>query len=248
MKRIQFTDFFGLDVVCSKRKSIDNFLKDCLEKNKKIKITTMNAQIAYYYLNDESAAKAIMKSVVIPDGTGLSWALNRLNGISIERYPGVEIMYRLCQICSSLSKKAFILGGVEGVAQKAAIHLKEKTGVEMSGYQNGFFDFEKDSSAICAQIKESEAEVLFVGLGAPRQEKWIERFFEHTGCTIAIGVGGSLDIYAQTAKRAPKWVQKANLEWIYRILQHPIQKFNVIFQIMSFIQYVLRGKKKQIEK
>jgi len=248
MKRIQFTPFFGLDVVCSKRETIDDFLSDCLKRNKKIKITTMNAQIAYYYLNDESAAKAIMDTIVIPDGTGLSWALDRLNGISIERYPGVEIMYRLCQISASLSEKAFILGGLEGVAQKAAIHLKEKTGVEISGCRNGYFDFEKDSPDICDCIKTSQAKILFVGLGAPRQEKWIERFFEYTGCTIAIGVGGSLDIYAQTAKRAPKWVQKANLEWLYRILQHPVQKFKVIFQIMSFIQYVLRSKKRQSKK
>ncbi|HPF16734.1 MAG TPA: WecB/TagA/CpsF family glycosyltransferase [Thermotogota bacterium] len=245
MRRLQITDFFGLEVICSKREDIDLFLRDCLENNRKIKITTMNAQIAYYYLNDESAAKAIIDSVVIPDGTGLSWALNRLNKISIERYPGVEIMYRLCQIGASISKKAFILGGVEGVAEKAADTLQEKTGIETAGYRNGYFDFEKDSPNICNQIKESEADVLFVGLGAPKQEKWIERFFKHTGCTIAIGVGGSLDIYAQTAKRAPKWVQRANLEWIYRILQHPVRKFKVIFQIMAFIRYVLKGKKRQ---
>jgi len=243
MKRMTFTDFYGLDIVSSSRQEIDVFLKNCLEKDEKIKITTMNAQIAYFYLKDQSAAKAISDSFVIPDGTGLSWALKRLNGVSIDRYPGVEIMYSLCEICSDLGKKAYILGGLEGVAQKAAVNLHQNTGIEIKGYRNGYFDIDKDSPAICQRIKESQADVLFVGLGAPRQEKWIYRFFKQTGCTLAIGIGGSLDIYANTAKRAPGWVQKANLEWLYRILQHPIKKFKVIFQIMSFVKQVLKGKK-----
>ncbi|MFW6263159.1 MAG: WecB/TagA/CpsF family glycosyltransferase [Thermotogota bacterium] len=243
MRRMRFTDFYGLDIVSSTREEIDVFLKDCLEKDEKIKVTTMNAQIAYFYLKDPSAAKAISDSFVIPDGTGLSWALKRLNGVNIDRYPGVEIMYSLCEICSDLGNKAFILGGLEGVAQKAAMNLHQATGVEINGYRNGYFDIDKDSETICQQIKKSRADVLFVGLGAPRQEKWIYRFFEQTGCTLAIGVGGSLDIYANTAKRAPSWVQKANLEWLYRILQHPIKKFKVIFQIMSFVKQVLKGKK-----
>jgi len=240
---MMFTDFYGLDIVSSRREEIDVFLKDCLEKDEKIKITTMNAQIAYFYLKDQSATKAISDSFVIPDGTGLSWALKRLNGVNIDRYPGVEIMYSLCRICSDLGKKAFILGGMEGVAQKAAMNLHQETGIAINGYQNGYFDIHKDSQTICHKIKKSQADVLFVGLGAPRQEKWIYSFFEQTGCTLAIGVGGSLDIYANTAKRAPGWVQKANLEWLYRILQHPIKKFKVIFQIMSFVKQVLKGKK-----
>lgn len=243
MKRMTFTDFYGLDIVSSSREKIDIFLKDCLERDEKIKITTMNAQIAYFYLKDQSAAKAISDSFVIPDGTGLSWALKRLNDVNIDRYPGVEIMYSLCEICSELGKKAFILGGMEGVAKKAAVKLHQETGISIKGYRNGYFDFDKDSQTICQQIKESQSDVLFVGLGAPRQEKWIYRFFEQTDCTLAIGVGGSLDIYANTAKRAPRWVQKANLEWLYRILQHPIKKFKVIFQIMTFVKQVLKGKK-----
>ncbi|MEA1884432.1 MAG: WecB/TagA/CpsF family glycosyltransferase [Thermotogota bacterium] len=243
MKKMTFTDFYGLDIVSSSREDIDVFLKKCLEKDEKIKITTMNAQIAYFYLKDQLAARAISDSFVIPDGTGLSWALRRLNGVNIDRYPGVEIMYSICKICSDLEKNAYILGGLEGVAQKASVNLHLETGIEIKGYRNGYFDFEKESQAICQHIKESHVDVLFVGLGAPRQEKWIYRFFEQTGCTLAIGVGGSLDIYANTAKRAPGWVQKANLEWLYRILQHPIKKFKVIFQIMSFVKQVLKGKK-----
>ena len=243
MRRMTFTDFFGLEVVSSKKEEIDGFLKESLEKDKKIKITTMNAQIAYFYLKNESAAKAISDSLVIPDGTGLSWALKRMNSVTIDRYPGVEVMYSLCELCSALKKEVFILGGVEGVAQQAAINLNKETGVGIGGVHNGYFGFDKDSHEICREIKASEASVLFVGLGAPRQEKWIERFFKDTGCTIAIGVGGSLDIYANTAKRAPGWVQKANLEWFYRILQHPIKKFKVIFQIMSFVKWVLKAKR-----
>ncbi len=247
MERIEFTDFFGLDVVSSSKSQIEEYIKDCLITGNKIKITTMNAQIAYYYLKDKVAQKAIYDSLVIPDGIGLSWALKRLNAITIHRYPGVELMYNVCKICSGEDIPVYILGGVDGVAQKAAENLAAESGVKIAGFQHGYFDANGKSEHICGRIRESGAKVLFVGLGAPRQEKWINEHFEATGCTLAMGVGGSLDIYAKTEKRAPKWVQKANLEWLYRIGRHPVKKAKVITQIMSFVKICLKGEKKANE-
>lgn len=243
MERIEFTDFFGLEVVSSPKNQIEAYIQDCLKTGKKIKITTMNAQIAYYYLKDKDAQKAISESLVIPDGIGLSWALKRLNEVMIHRYPGVELMYNVCKICSELNIPIYILGGVEGVAEKASQNLAAELGVQIAGFQHGFFNANSKSKDICQQIKTSGAKVLFVGLGAPRQEKWIYNHLEATGCTFAMGVGGSLDIYAKTEKRAPRWVQKANLEWLYRIGQHPVKKAKVIIQIMSFVKICLKGNK-----
>ncbi len=245
MKKLEFTEFFGLDIIASEKKEIDKAIKATLETGEKVKITTMNAQIAYFYLNTQEAKKAIGASYVVPDGTGLSWALRRLNGVNIARYPGVELMLEICRSCSELKKKAFILGGKPGVAEKAAENLKELTKIEIAGTHDGYFDIEKDTETICKAIREKEVSVLFVGLGAPKQEKWIYDHFDKTGCNLAIGVGGSLDIYARTAKRAPVWIQKANLEWLYRILQHPITKAKVILQISSFVLDVLRKKRKE---
>ncbi|HOO32260.1 MAG TPA: WecB/TagA/CpsF family glycosyltransferase [Thermotogota bacterium] len=244
MRKLEFTEFFGLNIIASEKREIEKAIKEALNNGENIKITTMNAQIAYFYLNFEDAREAIGASYVIPDGTGLSWALRRLNGVNIARYPGVELLLEICRSASELSKKAYILGGKPGVAEKAAENLNEKTGINICGTHDGYFDTETETDRICEEIRSKAPSVLFVGLGAPKQEKWIYRNFEKTGCSLAIGVGGSLDIYAQTAKRAPLWIQKANLEWLYRILQHPVTKAKVILQIASFVMDVLREKGK----
>jgi len=244
MKKLEFTDFFGLDIIASEKKEIDEAIREALITGEASKITTMNAQIAYFYLNFEEAKQAIGDSFVVPDGTGLSWALKKLNGVHIVRYPGVELMLEICRTCSQLDKRAYILGGKPGVAEAAAANLKELTNIDVCGTHNGYFDAERETETICEDIRSKEAAVLFVGLGAPKQEEWIYRYFEQTGCTLAIGVGGSLDIYAQTARRAPQWIQKANLEWLYRILQHPVTKLKVIGQLVSFVMDVLNEKRR----
>jgi len=237
MRDLSYTRFFGLQIVSSGKNTIEQHIRKCLLEKERIKITTMNAQIAYYYLNDETAREAIGESVVIPDGTGLSWAIKRMNGITITRYPGVELMKRICEIGNEEGLTSFFLGGAPGVAKKAAENLSALTGISVAGTGNGFFDEEKEASIVEA-IRKSKTDILFVGLGAPKQEKWINEHFQKTGCTLAIGVGGSLDIYAKTEKRAPGWVQKANLEWLYRIAKHPLKKAKVIPQILSFIHQV----------
>jgi N-acetylglucosaminyldiphosphoundecaprenol N-acetyl-beta-D-mannosaminyltransferase len=245
MRRLEVTDFFGLDIIASEKKEIDKAIEEILKTGESVKITTMNAQIAYFYLNDADAKKAIGASYVVPDGTGLSWGLRKMNGVNIARYPGVELMLEICKMCSELNKKAYILGGKPGVAEKASRNLHIKTGIDICGTHDGYFDIDTESELLCSEIKSKESAVLFVGFGAPKQEKWINDHFDKTGCTLAIGVGGSLDIYAETAKRAPVWIQRANMEWLYRILQHPITKAKVILQIASFVKDVFRANKQK---
>jgi len=190
-------------------------------------------------------AEVISKSLIIPDGIGLSWALKGLNGELIFRYPGVEIVYDLSKLAARLNKSIFLLGAREGVAKKAGKELHSLTGVEIAGQMHGFFEKnDKSSLKICEQIKKSKADILFIGLGAPEQERWLKEYFEKTDVSIAIGVGGSMDIYSGKRKRAPSIIQKANLEWLYRILQNPVKKLKVVGQIIKFVHKVLfKGKK-----
>jgi len=125
------------------------------------------------------------------------------------------------------------------VAEKAAIFLEKETGVRIAGCCHGYNDSDdKTQNDICQKISESGASVLFTALGAPKQEIWLERHFAKTNAHIGIGVGGSLDVWAGIVKRAPAWIQRVNLEWLYRIIQSPRKKFKVIFQLLKFISIV----------
>ncbi len=238
-----YTDFFGVRICTSKKHEILDSLIQTVKSGSKKRVTTMNAQIAYYLIYREGYAKAIEDSMVIPDGIGLSWALRYLKNEKIDRYPGVELVYDICKASKENEYKVFLLGAKKGVAKKAAENLKLQTSADIAGYMHGYFEkSSENNSQVCRQIKDSGADILFVGFGAPYQEEWLRENFENTGAKVAIGVGGSIDIYAGEAKRAPKFIQNANLEWLYRILQNPKKKFRVIFQIIKFIFKVLTAK------
>ena len=239
----ELIEFFGVNIVKSEKNKILQALIKTIESGKKERITTMNAQIAYYLLYRKGFKEIVNDSLIIPDGIGLSWAMKRLKNEKIERYPGVELVFDICKLSRKNGYKVFLLGAKQGVAKKAAENLSKSTDVEIAGYMHGYFEKnEENNERICEQIKKSSADILFVGLGAPYQEEWLKKYFDKTGVKIGIGVGGSIDIYAGEAKRAPKLIQDANLEWLYRILQNPKKKFKVIFQIIRFMFKVFSEK------
>ncbi len=236
-------DFYGAPVVQGSKQELVKALGDMLDRGQRVQVTTMNAQIAYFHLYLEGFSGAIHRSLVIPDGIGLTWALKLLKKEKVQRFPGVELGMELCQLAAAKGQSVFLLGAREGVAEKAGDFLHAKTGVHIAGTFHGFFDGKGVSSdAICARIRQSGAQILLVGLGAPKQEFWLHDHLSQTGTLLGVGVGGSLDVYAGVMKRAPGWVQKANLEWAYRILQNPRKKCKVVFQILRFLWRVSKDR------
>jgi len=234
------TDFFGLPVINETQESIIDFLKTILDGSQSIRITTMNAQISYYALYTPRFYEAIKDTAIIPDGVGLQWAVKRINRETLSRFPGVELGVALCRVCQQAGSSVFLLGSQKGTAEKAAEFLHATTKVIIAGCMDGFFSkTEEGNRSVAEMIHASGADVLFVGMGAPYQEFWLYEHFASTGARIGIGVGGSLDVYAGDMKRAPRWIIRCNMEWLYRILQNPRRKWKVIFQIVRFVQRVL---------
>ena len=117
--------------------------------------------------------------------------------------------------------RVFLLGGRPGVAELAGRRLCHRIpGLRLAGTHHGYFD-EADSAAIAAQIRASRASVVMVALGQPRQEQWLEHHLAATGAGVGLAVGGFFDFAAGTVRRAPAWMNRAGLEWTFRLAQEP---------------------------
>jgi N-acetylglucosaminyldiphosphoundecaprenol N-acetyl-beta-D-mannosaminyltransferase len=136
-----------------------------------------------------------------------------------ERVTGIDLMLKIVEMCARQGLKIFLLGSEPGVAEEAASKLIESfPGINIVGTYHGYF--EKDNEVVKA-IKDTKPDILFVGLGAGRQEKWLSKHLKELGVPIAMVIGGSLDVISGRKKRAPKWSQKLYIEWLYRLITEP---------------------------
>ncbi len=160
-------------------------------------------------------------NLVTPDGFGVIKAADMLGTPLIERVSGVEIAKELCRMSAEEGFSVYFLGAAPGVAELAAQNLKKRfPALQVAGVHDGYFDASKDSE-IVAQVKASGAHALLVAMGIPRQEKFIYENMQKLGVCVAMGVGGSFDVFSGKVKRAPEWYQKHGLEWFYRLVKDP---------------------------
>lgn len=175
----------------------------------------------------------------IPDGVGIILASIWLRKPLKQRVTGIDLMEKIIE--KSKGKKIFLLGAAKGVAEKTAeIFQKKFPEVKIAGTHSGSPKVE-DEKKIVNKINSSAAEILFVAYGAPAQELWIERNLKKMPTVkIAIGIGGAFDFITGIQKRAPKWMQKIGLEWLYRLLQEPKRTKRIINATIRFPIIFLR--------
>lgn len=163
--------------------------------------------------------------LILCDGKPLVWISKWYKTPIREKISGSDLFPRLCERAAQKGYKMFFLGAAEGVAAKAASNLEKRfPGLDVCGVYSPPFGFEKDEkemSKITKMIKDAAPQILIVGLGAPKQEKFIYENRAKLGVPISLGLGASLDFEAGNIKRAPKWMADHGLEWFYRITQDP---------------------------
>jgi N-acetylglucosaminyldiphosphoundecaprenol N-acetyl-beta-D-mannosaminyltransferase len=138
-----------------------------------------------------------------------------------DRVTGVELLEHLCARAAKEGVSVFLFGGAPGVAERAAQELKRRyPGLPVAGTRNGYFAAD-ESPRIAAEIRASGAQLLFAGLGFPKQEFWLAEYLKSTGCGAGIGVGGSFDVISGNLERAPERWRTMGLEWLYRLLKEP---------------------------
>lgn len=160
--------------------------------------------------------------ILLPDGIGMVWAAGVLYGAKLERVPGSEFIFDLCQLAVQEGCGIFIFGAHEKVNRRSAEILSERyPGLKISGRANGYVK-DAEMPGLIQQINASEARILFLALGSPKQEKWYATYRDAlTHIRIVQGIGGTLDTIAGKVKRAPEFWRRMNLEWLYRLIDDP---------------------------
>lgn len=205
-------------------------------------IFTPNTEIVMMAQKDKELRNILREAdLVIPDGIGLVYA-SRLHDLGLkERVTGIDLMDRILRYCHTTKRSIYILGGKPEVAERALQKICEMyPGIVSKGCRDGYFEDEQELKII-DRINELKPDVLFVALGAPKQEKWIYKYRKILNARVAIGVGGSVDVWAGAAKRAPKFFQKTNLEWLYRGLKEP-SRIGRLMAIPKFLIKVLLSR------
>ncbi len=201
-------------------------------------VVTPNSEIAYMTKDDSKLKDIINKAdLVVPDGIGIIKAANILKTPMKGKVAGIELGEALIERLSKTEKRIFLLGAKPGVAQTAADNLVEKyPGLVIAGVHDGYF---KDDAEVVDEINASGAEVLFVCLGAPKQEYWMGKNFSALNTKLMLGLGGSLDVFAGEVKRAPEFWIKLGLEWFYRLAKQPSR----IGRMMALPKFIFAVKK-----
>lgn len=157
--------------------------------------------------------------LVTADGAGVLWAARLFDFPLPERVSGVDLVRRLSGLAAREGYRVYLLGAAPGVAQDAAERLlAENPGLTIAGVRDGYFD---DEAAVAEELRAARPDILFVALGIPKQERFIRRWYQELNIPLSIGIGGSFDVISGRLQRAPGWMQRAGLEWLFRVAQEP---------------------------
>lgn len=193
---------------------------ELLERDGPHLVATPNPEIVQRAGKDPEFAEILAKAdLVIPDGVGVIYAAKILGRPLRARVPGIDFAAALMARAAKSGKRLFLLGAAPGVAEQAAVHLRAAyPGLVVCGTHDGYF---KEDGPVVSAIREARADIVFVCLGAPKQEKWVAAHGEAAGARLYIGLGGAMDVFAGKVDRAPENFQKLGLEWLYRLMKEP---------------------------
>ncbi|MGE5560206.1 MAG: WecB/TagA/CpsF family glycosyltransferase [Chloroflexota bacterium] len=184
-------------------------------------IVTPNPEIVLMHGRPEVVAAIEGADLALADGVGVVWAARRLGTPVPERVAGSDISEALLRLGEREHFRFYFLGAKPGVAAAAAERAAAlHPGIVIAGSHHGYFG-PAEEAALAAEIRASNPDILLVGLGAPKQELWLQRWTAATGARVALGVGGVIDVLAGIKLRPPVWVRRIGLEWLYYLIRQP---------------------------
>jgi len=203
---------------------------------------TPNSEIVYDCIKNAELRGFINSAdLVLPDGAGIILGAKILKTPLKSKVAGVEFALELAKKLAESGGGLFLLGAKPGVAERAAAELKRLTpGLEIAGTMDGYF---KNDSVAVEAINMAKPAALYVCLGSPRQENFVRSNLGRLEVGLAVGLGGTLDIYAGDLKRAPKWMIKMSLEWLYRLICQP-SRLGRMMRLPKFVFAAFRYRRK----
>ncbi|WP_277352263.1 WecB/TagA/CpsF family glycosyltransferase [Paraburkholderia aromaticivorans] len=205
------------------------------------------AKIVHAQKDKQLAASMAACHIINIDGMGVVWGA-RILGVCIpERVSGVDLFGNLVEMAACEKFPIFLLGATDVVVSSVSVKLQElHTELIIAGFHHGYFW--DDEAAIVKRIRDSGARMLFVAITSPKKENFINRWKDQLGVDFVMGVGGTFDVVAGKVRRAPVWMQRAGMEWLYRVIQEPTRMWkrylvtNSIFAVM-LVRALIAGPK-----
>jgi N-acetylglucosaminyldiphosphoundecaprenol N-acetyl-beta-D-mannosaminyltransferase len=238
-------DVFGYKIFAGSLDELADGIREDISKDQQNVIFAMNPNKVMLAKKD-AQIKRILKSadILIPDGIGLIRAARMFGEHISERITGIDLMEKWCQIAETDQLPIFLYGAAKESVSGAVGELKKKFEmIPIVGYNNGY---DQNAAKVVDKIQLSGAKILFVGLGSPAQEEFIYQYKNDlTNIRLFVGVGGSFDVISGQAKRAPKWMIRLNLEWLYRMVAQPgrVKRYGFLLQFMIYT-WIVKWRKR----
>ncbi|MFD0827018.1 WecB/TagA/CpsF family glycosyltransferase [Neobacillus sp. M.A.Huq-85] len=235
-------NILGINFLNKGFNEVVHLLTERVAQGVKTFVVTANPEIVMYAREDNEYWKIVQEAdYVVPDGSGIILAAKILNTPIQERVTGYDLTVRLLEIANQNGWRIYLLGGKEETNKKAVATICERyPHLVMAGSHNGYFKGKENK--IAEEIKAANADIVFVALGFPRQEKWISAHYATFSKGIFMGVGGSIDVLAGEVKRAPLVWQKLNLEWFYRLVKQP-SRWRRMLALPRFLVEIFKVKR-----
>lgn len=230
---------------CSFDEAVSQIITHARLRGAPAHVITPNAQ-HIVLLDRDRRLREIYNSaeLIVPDGISLVLAARLLRQKFPGRIAGVDLFQAICARAAAANLKVFLLGGRPGSAEATAARLKKHAPILDIQTYCPPFGFENDIPELCriaARIRSAQPDLIFVGLGAPKQEYWIHEHGRLLGASVCIGIGGSFEMVAGIVPRAPRWIQDLGCEWVYRFLQDPRRRWRrYLIGNLQFARIVFR--------
>ncbi|GIN57245.1 acetylglucosaminyldiphosphoundecaprenol acetyl-beta-D-mannosaminyltransferase [Lederbergia ruris] len=240
MKKV---DILGVEFDFTTQQEILNILQDKIERNKKAFVVTANPEIVMYANKDPQYMHTLQfANHIIADGVGVILGSKIVRQPLPERIAGFDLMIELLSIANQKGLRVFFLGASEQTLEKMIPKIKrDYPKLVIAGYHHGFFKGHEHK--VKQMVKEAKADLVFVALGYPKQEEWIQKNIDSFEKGIFMGIGGSFDILAGTVKRAPGFWRNLNLEWLYRLIQQPT-RWKRMLALPTFVKKMFQYRRK----
>jgi N-acetylglucosaminyldiphosphoundecaprenol N-acetyl-beta-D-mannosaminyltransferase len=205
-------------------------------------IFTPNAEIIMQARRDPGLNEILQKAdMLTADGAGVVLASRILKNELPEKVSGIDLVQNIFRTYAREGLRVFLFGARPGVAEEAAVNIiKDNPGIVIAGCRNGYFS-DEENDEIIAEINRSSPDILLVALGAPKQEKWISANLDKLDVKVCIGVGGTIDVLSGRVRKAPEFLRKNGLEWLYRLCRDP-RRAKRMLDLPRFMLRVIRTR------
>ncbi len=213
---------FGMPLQALTMDQALSIVEDTIERRDRLLIGAVNAAKIVNMRRDASLRTAVLRAdMILADGMAVVWASRLLRKPLPQRVAGIDLMHGMLGRGAKRGHRVFCLGAAEDVLEMAVARIRaDYPGIVIAGQRNGYFHRDEETDVV-AQIRETQADMLFVAMSPPKKEVFLARWADTLNVPVLHGVGGAFDVLAGKVRRAPRLWQSLGLEWLYRVVQEP---------------------------